>query len=209
MSARGPYRDWSGFLCPRSVGQPSAHTALMGTPEPPPAELPRVTDAGRFAVLHVAAQALLDDLNQRYAVERRETKELLSAEGSLAPTVRLVPRTPAAAPLSITFTDFPSVILRLGRWYQQSLPYCGCDACDEEPAELVAELRVQAAALVEGGLWERVSRGLTSSWSQTRLIGPDFNASQRAPLDASAARAARREGFAAAVQWAPWPRRAR
>ena len=64
------------------------------------------------------------------------------------------------------------------------------------------------SALIEGGLWEQVRRGLTGSWSQTRLIGPDFRAAQQAPLDPAAARAARREGFAAAVQWAPWPRRA-
>ena len=174
-------------------------------------ECTRVTDPQRYGVLHAAAESLLEELTEYYTVERRETKEPLTpgSDELLVRTVRLIPRTPAAAPLSVAFTDFPSVILRLGRWYQQSLPSCGCDACDEEPAALVAELRVQAAALVEGGLWEHVRRRLTTSWLEARLIGPDFQASQQAPLDAGAARAARREGFAAAVQWAPWPRRAR
>jgi hypothetical protein len=176
--------------------------------QPKPEEYSRVTDAARFAVLHDAADNLLDELAEQYVVERRETKELLAGvDGPLVRTVWLVPRVPAAAPLGMAFTDFPGVVLRLGRWYQQSLPACGCDACNEDPAELVADLRAQAGALVEGGLWERVHRRLTSSWSETRLVGPDFTTSQQAPLEAREARAARREGFAAAVQWAPWPRR--
>ena len=62
-------------------------------------------------------------------------------------------------------------------------------------------------ALVEGGLWERVRQGMTGSWSQTRLIGPEINESRETLLDPREARAARRDGFAAPVQWAPWPRR--
>jgi Family of unknown function (DUF6226) len=156
-----------------------------------------ITDTGRYAVLHAEADALLKELGRFYIVERRETGE----------TVRLVPHTPAAAPLAVTFTDFPKVVLRFGRWYQQSLPVCGCDACDEDPAVLVADLHTQVSALVEGGLWERVRRGLGLSWSESLLVGPDFRASQQWPLTAGEARSARREGFAAATQWAPWPRR--
>ena len=119
-------------------------------------------------------------------------------------SVRLIPRTPAAAPLAIAFTDFPSVILRLGRWYEESLPGCGCDACDEQPDDLVAEMRTQVDALVEGGLWERVRRGVTSSWSETRLIGPDFSASRsaapgRARGPGRAARRLRRAGAVGAL----------
>lgn len=169
--------------------------------------LARITGGERFAVLHDVAEELLDDLDRRYTVERRETKEAFTADGPLVRTVWLVPHTPAAAPLGVVFTDLPGVVLRLGRWYQQHLPACGCEACDEDPAALSGELRTRAAALVEGGLWERVRRGLTGSWSQTRLIGPEFCVGQQAPLDAAEARAARRDGFAAAVQWAPWPRR--
>jgi hypothetical protein len=168
---------------------------------------PRVTRAGRFAVLHGTAEALVDGLAETYVVERRETTEALSSDGPLVRTAWLVPHTPAAAPLAVTFTDFPGVVLRLGRWYRRAMPACGCDACDEDPGALAADLRLQITALIEGGLWERVRRRLTGSWSETRLIGPDFRTAQQAPLEASTARAARREGFAAAVQWAPWPRR--
>lgn len=172
-----------------------------------PADYSRVTDPGRYAVLHEAAEKLLDDLTARYTVERRETREPLGPAGEPVRTVRLIPRTPAAAPLAVSFTDFPGIVLRLGRWYEEPLPACGCDACDERPDHLVTDLVTQVDALVEGGLWERVRRGVKGSWSETRLIGPDFSAGRSTPLDAGDARAARRDGFAAAVQWAPWPRR--
>jgi len=64
-------------------------------------DYPHTTDTERFAVLHEAADALLDELAERYMVERRETKELLGPDEALVRTVRLIPRTPAAAPLAI------------------------------------------------------------------------------------------------------------
>ena len=175
--------------------------------EAKPADYSRVTDPGRYAVLHDSAETLLDSLAAQYIVERRESMEPLDPAGEPVRVIRLIPRTPAAAPLAVAFTDFPGVRLRLGRWYQESLPSCGCDACGEQPSDLIAEMYTQVDALVEGGLWERVRRGVTSSWAETRLIGPDFSSGRTVPLEARDARAARRDGFAAPVQWAPWPRR--
>ena len=176
--------------------------------EAKPEEYSRVTNPERFGVLQDAAEQLLDDLSARYTVERREAKEPFGGTGELVRTVHLIPRTPAAAPLAVTFTDFPGVVLRLGRWHRESLPSCGCDACDEQPDTLIAEMRSQVDALVEGGLWERVRRGMGGSWSETRLVGSDFQAGRETLLDPREARAARRDGFAAPVQWAPWPKRA-
>jgi uncharacterized protein DUF6226 len=167
---------------------------------------PHTTDTARFAVLHEAAETLLDQLTERYQVRRRETKESVGPEEALVRTVRLTPRTPAAGPLAIAFTDFPGLMVRLGRWWAEELPACGCDTCAEDPAELVEVLRTQAIALVEGGLWERVRRGVGGSWFETRLIAVGFCARREGPLTARDAREARRSGFAAAVQWAPWPR---
>jgi hypothetical protein len=170
---------------------------------------PHATDAERFAALHEAAEALLDEFAATYVVERRETKELLGPEDPLVRMVRLIPRTPAAGPLAVAFTDRPGLHLRLGRWWGESLPGCACDGCDEDPAALVDLLRAQASALVEGGLWERVRRGVGGSLFETRLIGPGVNERREGQLSAREARDARRGGFAAAVQWAPWPRRGR
>jgi hypothetical protein len=168
---------------------------------------PHADDTARYAVLHEAADSLLDELHGRYMVERRESKELLGAEEALVRTVRLIPRTPAAGPLAVAFTDFPGLCVRLGRWWAEELPRCGCESCGEDPAELIEVLRVQTSALVEGGLWERVRRGVGGSWFETRLIGVGFSARREGPLIPRDAREARRSGFAAAVQWAPWPRR--
>jgi Family of unknown function (DUF6226) len=172
-------------------------------------EYPRITEPSRYGVLHQVAEALLDELTDRYVVARRDTKEPLVAEPG-APIVRvtrLVPHCPAASPLAILFTDFPGIVLRLGRWFEDRLPACGCDECDERPSELAADLQAHVAAHVEGGLWERVHRSLTGSLRETRLIGPGLSLVGSELLQPAEARSARREGFAAPVQWAPWPRR--
>jgi hypothetical protein len=161
----------------------------------------------RFAVLQDAAEALLDELAERYMVDRRESKESLGAADALVRLERLMPRTPAAAPLAIAFTETPGIALRLGRWWVETLPGCSCAVCDEDPVQLVELLRLQAAALVEGGLWERVRRGVGGSWYESRLIGVGINARREGPLTREDSREARRSGFAAPVQWAPWPAR--
>jgi hypothetical protein len=168
---------------------------------------PHNAGTARFAVLHDAAERLLDELAEGYLVERRESKEELGETEALVRMVRLIPRTPAAGPLAVAFTDFPGLIVRLGRWWVEALPGCGCDECDEDPAGLVELLRTQSAALVEGGLWERVRRGVGGSWFESQLIGVGYCERREAQLSARDAREARRSGFAAAVQWAPWPRR--
>ncbi|WP_239082540.1 DUF6226 family protein [Actinoplanes teichomyceticus] len=165
------------------------------------------TDRDRFTTLHEAADTLLDELTERYQVERRETKEPLGPDEALVRTVRLIPRTPAAAPLAIQFTD-PGLHLRMGWWWLEVLPVCGCDTCDADPQLLSRQLRRHALAMVDGGLWERVRRGMSGSWYEARLIGAGIEADREGPLSAAAARDARRGGFAAPVRWAPWPVRA-
>ncbi|MDI6100564.1 DUF6226 family protein [Actinoplanes sp. NEAU-A12] len=166
------------------------------------------TETDRFATLHEAADILLDELTDRYLVERRESKEPLGLDDALVRTVRLIPRMPTAAPMAVHFTD-PGLMLRFGRWWAESLPVCPCDTCAEDPEILAGRLRTYAGALVEGGLWERVRRGLSGSWFETRLIGTGLKSDREGPLSAAGARDARRGGFAAAIQWAPWQLRFR
>lgn len=160
-------------------------------------------------MLHEAAEVLLDELADEYVVDRRETKEPVgpSPYAEHVRTVRLIPRHPAAGPLSIAFTDDPGIVLRLGRWFVEAWPRD--EDGDADPAELIAGLRARVDAHVEGGLWERIRRGVvTGSWCETRLIGRGLRISHRKPVDGREARDARRDGFAAAVRWAPWSRRA-
>lgn len=168
-----------------------------------------VTDTTRFGALHEAAERLLDELTDGYLVERRETREPLGAgpDAPIVRTVRLIPHSPEAGPLAVAFTDLPGLVVSLGRWYEDRLPTCGCAECDDDPADLAADLRAHVRAHVEGGLWERVRRRMNGSWQETRLVGPGFNRAGTGPLGPAEARAARREGFAAAIQWAPWAKR--
>jgi hypothetical protein len=167
---------------------------------------PGATETDRFATLHEAAETLLDELTGRYQVERRENKEPLGLDEALVRTVRLIPRMPTAAPLAVHFTE-PGLALRFGRWWAETLPVCACETCDEDPAILADRLRIHTGALIEGGLWERVRRGLSGSWFETRLIGMGVKSDREGPLSAAGARDARRGGFAAPIQWAPWQRR--
>jgi hypothetical protein len=167
---------------------------------------PGATETDRFATLHEAAETLLDELSERYLVERRESKEPLGLDDALVRTVRLIPRMPTGAPMAIHFTE-PGLMVRFGRWWAETLPACACDTCDEDPKVLAEQLRTHADALIEGGLWERVRRGLSGSWYETRLIGAGVKSDREGPLSAAGARDARRGGFAAPIQWAPWQRR--
>jgi hypothetical protein len=75
--------------------------------------------------------------------------------------VRLVPRSHGAAPLTVAFTNFPAVLVRAGQWGVGAYPRCGCDACDEDPAWVIEELRRDVDALTAGRVVEK--------WDGTRL----------------------------------------
>lgn len=64
----------------------------------------------------------------------------------------------------MVFTGFPGLAVRCGRWLKFRLPDCGCDTCDEDPAELWQELEERVCALVSGNFSERLSsrRGVWS-----------------------------------------------
>jgi hypothetical protein len=101
------------------------HTSLVGDTEP----RPRIANPGRFRVPRETAEAVLDELPR--ALHRRPPgghgARAGIEPGALVRTVRLFPRCPAARPLAIAFIDFPGVVLRLGRWFVEPLPGCGCD----------------------------------------------------------------------------------
>ena len=172
--------------------------------EDPPAEAyERVTDAERFAVLHEWAAELLDRLVEDYDVVR--TDDVGTDDGgSSASIVTLTPSRPDAATVRIRFTAFPGVGLSCGRWSEESYPHCGCDACDEQPDELLDELITRIEAVVMGGFseeltsdgerWLRTSvRTLRERGTSAELIEPEEYARYGAP---------------GRYDWRPWPRRA-
>ncbi len=44
--------------------------------------------------------------------------------------------------------------MRFGRWQVAAYPHCGCDACDEQPEELIHELRERVSRVVNEGFTE-------------------------------------------------------
>lgn len=180
----------------------------MGRSEPPPPEAyGRVTHAERYRVLHAVARAVLDDLTKTFAVERRDHPTAdPSGRDTSCPATRLTPVPPDAGPLTVTFTAFPGLRIGLGQWHAIILPTCGCDACDEDPAELVRVLHDAVDALVHGNFEERLTRGrkptLSFAWT-----APETGRAHSATMHLNR-REARRLGPPRHTRWAPWPRRA-
>ena len=168
--------------------------------EPPPDEAyGRVTNPERYDVLHAVARDLVGWLEHTYDAEVREdtgTHELL---GITAPVRvwNLEPRAADAAPLTIVLSDFPGVVVRVGRSHIERFPSCGCDACDEDPAELVNELRQLVEWLVDGQIREY----LHGSWLGFEA-GPSRGGRQRLSRQER-----ERYGGDFDQQWQPWSRR--
>jgi hypothetical protein len=118
----------------------------------------RVSAPERYEVLHAAGNRVVAELEERFQVERTEgpetDPELVAKHGECLRVVRLEPRIRAAAPITIAWTAFPGLYVRVGGWHIEAFPHCGCDACDEDPTELVGELHDIVDAVVGGGLTE-------------------------------------------------------
>jgi uncharacterized protein DUF6226 len=101
--------------------------------EPPPEAYSRVTNAERFRDLHRIALDRLAELESTFDVERRdiEAPDPEIRVQLARPSILLAPRDPGAAPLVVSFTTFPGLYVRAGRWILSAFPSCGCDACDE------------------------------------------------------------------------------
>jgi hypothetical protein len=185
--------------------------------EPRPAEYSRVTNPERFRPLHQRALGLLARLEATYDVERSEAFGLVPGmmqpfEYARAP-VTLTPVAPDAAPIAIAFTNFPSLIVRYGRWHAQSFPSCGCDACAEDAVAEAERLDAIVAKVVAGQFAEalripllgdaRLAHAFRGSHSGEGWAGEGWTTIARAVARALAGHGPRR------VQWQPWPPRGR
>jgi hypothetical protein len=177
---------------------------------PPDEAYGRVTRPERFAVLHEAADALVEELAARYDVAVSTDVPLPADLGERGPdlvrTVRLDPAG-GGAPIVIGFTAFPGLVLRCGRWYDDLVPACGCDACDDDPAELADELTRRVSSIAAHGLREqRVfrRRGLTRGVQQEFLIGGAASGQRWSSIDNASARRRPDALGTGAVDWPPW-----
>jgi hypothetical protein len=93
------------------------------------------THPERFAPLHTVADALIAHLRDTYDVGVEESDDVV-ADLIRAPfhdvvrAVRMRPRDPACASLTVVMTTYPGIYLHAGVLHDFHYPVCGCDACD-------------------------------------------------------------------------------
>lgn len=128
-----------------------------------------VTDAERYRPLHRRARLLVERLESMYDVTiDDDDPDLQSGGHPVIEVVRLVPADGAPS-LAIGFTDFPGLDVRLGT-DRKRLPVCGCDACDEDVADLFAELEHDVHRLTL--TWPRKSDQVSSSVAMRAYLFP-------------------------------------
>jgi hypothetical protein len=177
-------------------GEPIPYGDRWEHPEGPPEDAcSRVTNPERFAPLVDATRALIAHLEQHYDVAR-----------TTDPDGAVVLRPRVGAPVRFRFTDFPAVSVRAGLLVDETLPSCGCDACDETAASAMEELVDTVQAVVAGGFAERPpGRRGSGGWSLRSDGGSRNSGTAEAPEDPLVpVEAVVALGGAA---WPAWPRR--
>lgn len=135
---------------------------------PPDEAYSRETHSERFKPLSDIVQALVTYLEANYAVTAQH--EIL--EGA-APTTHLRPAD--GAQITLTLTEH-GVHLTAGRFFQESVPSCSCDACDEKLETAADRLENVVLSIAAGGLRERYPLG-SRRWFHTQLHTLDGNES--------------------------------
>lgn len=186
-----------------------------GPDGPPPEAYSRLTDPERFRPLHAATEALISELEASFDLERTDggTDEELERAKLARPLVRLRPRDPNAAPLTVAFTAFPGIGLRAGLWFMESFPSCGCDACDET-ADIEGErMREVVDNVVAGRFRESISVPLVDlpligdGWHSSEQWSDSGRRSSRSRIDHERASAMLAAAGRPSIDWAPWPPR--
>lgn len=174
----------------------------MDRRDPPDEAYGRVTNPERYRVLHDVADELIADLARTFDVQVEEDADdaELARRFPSHRIVRLVPASPAAAPIVFSLTTFPGVHVRFGRWWIQSYPSCGCDACDDAPAQVASDLRRDVSAVTAGGLVEGVDR-------RRLTYDLEWEGGSRSGGMAIGGKVARPAGPRGSHRWAAWERR--
>lgn len=177
-----------------------------GIAGPPPEAYSRVTNPERFRPLHGFAERMLGSLETDFDVAREDGYGLDPdiKRNDANYTVRLVPRAADAGPLSMAFTSLPGLWVRLGHWFVEPIPSCGCDACDETAEEAQRRLERLVRALTSAGFSESIMLPLWGDGWRTDEMAGSRGESRISRFEARAliARAGDRRHF----DYGPWPR---
>lgn len=181
----------------RSKGK-SMSRGTWGREGPPEEAYSRVTNPERFRPLHGAALGLVERLRAEFDVEVEKGYDLplpkIERRELDLPSVSLTPREPACAQIFIAFTDFPGIIIRLGKWKEDLFPNCGCDACDEDADEQIERMIEIFELVTGGGFLEaiRIPRFLGDGWVGSAL--KDMREPMTGPYGVARLESARRRG---------------
>jgi hypothetical protein len=180
-----------------------------GPEGPPPEAYSRVTNPERFQPLHSYLVGLITRLEADYDVERLEGSGLgdeLERVDLVRPCVKLLPRDPGAAPIAVAFTAFPGLVVRVGRWYRDTFPSCGCDACDETADGEIARLTQMVDDVTAGRFREAIWLPLVGDgWQEAEFWSPCGRSSSRTLVDHSDARQMLAGSDCLRLEWRPWP----
>ena len=180
-----------------------------GIEGPPEEAYERVTEPERFAPLHEFGVALADRLEATFDVERVEGYGLdpeIGRSDTARPSIRLTPRDDGAAPVTVSFSTFPGLSVRLGRWYTEPFPSCGCDACDETAEGEIERFEEFVEAVTAGWFREAIEVSPDgTAWKATSFWIPGgWRSMDHARLEGSRARRMIAEGGGRDFQWKPW-----
>ena len=179
---------------------------------PPDDAYERVTEPERFEPLHEWTLETVERLQTEYDVTLEEGKGIdayLERSSLARPTLKLTPRQDSCAPITIAFTDFPSLAVRVGRWVTEYFPSCGCDACDEMPEGEFEVLTDLLSDVVAGRFREsmRLQPG-GDGWSSRQFWSGDERRSSGESRVPRAKAARILDGKKEIVlEWRPWQRK--
>ena len=177
---------------------------------PPDDAYERVTEPERFTPLHEWTLEAVERLQAEYDVTLEEGKGMdaeLERSSLARPTLKLTPRQESCAPITIAFTDFPGIAVRVGRWVTEPFPSCGCDACDEMPDEEFEMLMELLDDVVAGRFREsmRLQPG-GDGWSSREFWSSDDERHSFGESRVPRAKAARilNGKTEIVLEWQPW-----
>lgn len=171
----------------------------------------------RFAPLHDVADALVEHLTATFdvSVDEAPAQDLRTAGDPLR-TAHLRPARDDAAPLTITWTDLPGVLVQAGLQHHDMFPGCACDACDEAVEDSADDLERLVLDVAAGRFREWVHR----TWPGARDLWVGSAVGWGDATRGSEGRRRRRRLPRAEVRllrgrlralpdgtWQPWPRR--
>ena len=183
-------------------------------PEGPPDEAySRVTNPERFEPLHDIAEELLHRLELKFEVELTQRYGLdpeLEESCKLArPSIMLLPMGVDTAPIVVTFSAFPGLHLRFGRWHTTAFPSCGCDACDETAESEAQRLTSLIEDTTAGRFREAIKIPVAGdAWKESEFwLSGVRSIRQSSRLDPDRARQLLAGDNSLVYEWKPWPLR--